>query len=435
MSLLKTQAAPRFAARAAAESRGELYLYDVIGEGWFGGISSKSVADALEKFKARGATEVCVYINSPGGDAFEGIAILNVLRRFDGKKTICVDGLAASAASIIAMAGDEIVMGQGAMMMVHDPWNIVMGSAPDLRKEADNLDKLRDALRDVYCARTGIDAKKCEQMMADETWMTAAEAVAAGFATSVSTDDEQDPDGDEDGQARASIDRVLSRYRKTPKNLRAGRRLPVAAAAGPMPAHPSKEPENMHAIAAVLALAATATEEQILTAINALKAAASKASDDAKAAADQLAKFVGLSGADSPATALGAMTAWKQSHEALPGVRAELAAIREAAAKAELEQVIKDGKDSGRITPALEPWARDLGGKDLAQLKGYLAAVQPAPKPVTPPAKAPTDSPDAAGSTLTPVERDILTKRGLNLEEAAKAKAKLVAEGAWPFAA
>lgn len=174
---------PRFEARAKQDVA-ELYIYDAIGGGMFGGgITSKDVANALAGMKD--AKRLVCYINSPGGDVFDGVAIYNAIRRFDGPKSVVIEGIAASAASIIAMAGDTIEMAHNATMMIHEAWGMGVGNAADLRKTADLLEKITaESVLPSY-ARTGIPREALRAMMAAETWMSAAEALSMRFCDAV----------------------------------------------------------------------------------------------------------------------------------------------------------------------------------------------------------------------------------------------------------
>lgn len=131
------------------------------------------------------AKELTIRINSGGGSAFAGFAIFELIRAHGAKVTTYIDGVAASAASIIAMAGDRIVMGTGAMMMVHNPWTRVEGEAKDLREAADVLDRVGESLINVYSARTGKSRDELRDMLNKTTWMTAEEAVSFGFANEI----------------------------------------------------------------------------------------------------------------------------------------------------------------------------------------------------------------------------------------------------------
>lgn len=169
--------------RSAAKAEGEIEIIGEIGESMWSDsfTTAKSVKDQL---KAIGKAPVLVTINSPGGDAFEGIAIYNLLREHGGKVTVNVLGLAASAASIIAMAGDTIKMGEAAMMMIHSSHGIVMGNQEDMRQFADLLDSIDSSVASLYASRTGKPDAEVLDMMKKETWFSGEEAVASGFADS-----------------------------------------------------------------------------------------------------------------------------------------------------------------------------------------------------------------------------------------------------------
>ena len=157
----------------------EILIYADIGEGFFSeGITAATIKKQLDSFDG----EVLVRINSAGGDAFEGLAIYNLLNEREGV-TVKFDGLAASSASVIAMAGDTIHMAENALMMIHDPWSMAMGGAEDMRKTAEVLDKVKDAIVSTYTQQSSMEAEAINAMMASETWMNADEAIINGFAT------------------------------------------------------------------------------------------------------------------------------------------------------------------------------------------------------------------------------------------------------------
>jgi ATP-dependent Clp protease, protease subunit len=166
------------------EAEGELLVYDTIGTMFgYDGVGPKDIADALKKMK--NAKVVNVRINSPGGNVYDGMAIYSLLNQAKQKIVEKVDGLAASAASVIAMAGDDIEMAAGSQMMIHRAMMGVMGYSDDLRKEADLLDKTSSQIAEVYANRTGQPVAKVLDMMQAETWMTPEEACQLGFANSV----------------------------------------------------------------------------------------------------------------------------------------------------------------------------------------------------------------------------------------------------------
>jgi ATP-dependent Clp protease protease subunit len=126
-----------------------------------------------------------ISINSGGGDVFAGQAIHSILRRHKAHKTVYIDGLAASIASVVAMAGDRVVMPKNAMMMIHNPWTVAMGDARDFRKLADTLDQLREGLIAAYQHKAPMDRSEMIRLLNAETWMTAEEAVQMGFADEI----------------------------------------------------------------------------------------------------------------------------------------------------------------------------------------------------------------------------------------------------------
>ncbi len=166
---------------ARGSDRGEIYLYGAIGSDWMGeGVTAKQFAADL---KALGPVKhIDLRINSEGGSVFDGKAMYSLLNEHPAKITVHVDGLAASAASFIAMAGDTIEIAEGGFIMVHNAFMIAMGDSREMRKSADMLDIVNNTIIDVYAARTKGKVKDIVKMMDDETWMTGAEAVKHGFA-------------------------------------------------------------------------------------------------------------------------------------------------------------------------------------------------------------------------------------------------------------
>lgn len=165
--------------------RAEIYLYGMIGTDWFGdGVSAKKFADDL-KALGKGIKNIDLRINSEGGDVFAGKTMYTLLQAHEAKIFVHVDGLAASAASFVAMAGDEIAIAEGAFMMIHNAWTWAVGGADDLRESAKLLDAINGTLVDVYTARTKNTAADVKKWMDAETWMTGKECLERGFATEV----------------------------------------------------------------------------------------------------------------------------------------------------------------------------------------------------------------------------------------------------------
>lgn len=179
-------------------------IYAPIGDDLFGdGVTVDRIDAALRRIGA--SNDVTVNINSPGGDVFEGLAIYNRLREHKGEITVNVLGLAASAASFIAMAGDQIRIGRAAFMMVHNIWGLVVGNRHDLREIADWLEPFDKTLADIYAARTGRDSDAVSALLDDETWIGGAEAVEKGWADSLLPADEIEQHDDTNNNPSAAM--------------------------------------------------------------------------------------------------------------------------------------------------------------------------------------------------------------------------------------
>lgn len=170
--------------RAAAETDNTIGIYDVIGQDYWGeGVTAKRISGALRAIGK--GNPVTVNINSPGGDLFEGVTIYNLLREHQGEVTVKVLGMAASAASIIAMAGDRIEIALGAFFMIHNCWAVSIGDRNWHRENADYQEQFDRAMGDIYAAHTGIDTETLGEMMDRETWLGGQAAIDQGFADSL----------------------------------------------------------------------------------------------------------------------------------------------------------------------------------------------------------------------------------------------------------
>lgn len=187
---------------AAADDDNSISVLDYIGDYWGEGVTAKRIAAALRSIGRD--NPVTVNINSPGGDMFEGLAIYNLLREHRGEVTVKVLGMAASAASTIAMAGDRIEIGRAAFFMVHNCWVLAMGNRNDLREFAEYLEPFDRAMADVYAGRTGRPLDDMIELMDAETWIGGSDAVDGSFADALLPADE----AREDTKARA--DRVAA---------------------------------------------------------------------------------------------------------------------------------------------------------------------------------------------------------------------------------
>lgn len=244
------------AIRAASDSETSISIYDAIGaDPWTGeGVTAKLVAGVLRKV---GSRDVTVNVNSPGGDFFEGVAIYNLLREHQGKVTVKVMGLAASAASVIAMAGDEIQMGEGSFLMIHNAWAVAMGNRNDMRATADILEPFDAAMASLYAERTGMSLTEVTQMMDRETWINSDQAIDLGFANGMidAIELKKDEDYDRKGgkKAMALVEAAMakagysrSQRRETFKSLFDG--TPSAASKPAMPSAGDQDADASEAL-------------------------------------------------------------------------------------------------------------------------------------------------------------------------------------------
>lgn len=208
---LKATSKPFFRASVTTDGEFEILLYDEIGADWIGnGTTAKSVRASLDTAEAY--SKIVLRINSPGGDAFEGIAIGNVLKATGKPIDVYVDGLAASAASIVAMCGDTITMASNAMIMVHNAWTLCAGYASDMRKMADTLDKISASIAQTYVDKTGKPLDEIQALMDAESWMSASDCVENGFATAIAA-------ANEPAIAMARGFKVLNLMKRVPESL------------------------------------------------------------------------------------------------------------------------------------------------------------------------------------------------------------------------
>lgn len=170
----------------------DLYIFgDIIAWRWFEeDVSAGSFQKDLE---AIGQVDTLnVHINSCGGDVFEGIAIYNLIKNYNAVKNVYIDGIAASIASVIAMAGDNIYMSNTSVMMIHNCWTWASGNAEDLRKTADDMDKVMQAIRNAYLSKVNIDEDKLKQLLDDESYLLADECIEMGFCSEIIEYDEEE---------------------------------------------------------------------------------------------------------------------------------------------------------------------------------------------------------------------------------------------------
>lgn len=173
-----------FKIQAKSDEFAEISIFGDIGEAMF--YESVSLSDFKTEFeKVKNSSEIRVMLNSPGGSVFDGMAIYNLISSVRNKVTVEVLGMAASIASVIALAGRELVMGEGSYFMIHRPWSFAYGNSDELRKTAELLDKVSGQISDLYGARSALTDEEITEAMDATTWYTAGEAVEAGFADRV----------------------------------------------------------------------------------------------------------------------------------------------------------------------------------------------------------------------------------------------------------
>lgn len=379
-----------FAFRGEGSETLEIDIYDVVGESWWNpdAVSAKKVRQLLKANKS--ATLIKLRVNSAGGDVIDGFAIYNLLNEHPARVEADVDALAASMASVIIMAADEVRVASNALVMIHNPWGGVLGEADDLRSYADLLDKMRDNIATVYVDRTGIDRDEVLALMDAETWLSADEAKERGFADKVK--------GAKAKMAASALKAVsFSNFANVPEEVQRaieaaqGSQTPhakptnqlelpaVAQATPPAPggqADSTKNPTGvevqMQNAIKLLALKEDADEEAVLAAIKKLQVSAR--------AGDEIEKLVGATGD----AAIGAVRALKAGQEQHAELSAEVAKVKVQLARRDFEAALKSGNDDRKISPAQQKHYLDRfeaavkngdDGASVAQdLVGFLAA-------------------------------------------------------------
>jgi ATP-dependent Clp endopeptidase proteolytic subunit ClpP len=201
--------------------RAEIWIYEQIGEDFWtgGGVTAKGFQKELAAVKA---SQIDLHINSPGGEVFDGITIYNLIKQHPANVTTYIDGLAASIASVIALAGDSVIMAENALFMIHNPWGMAIGSADEMRKKADTLDKVGGSLVATYTAKTGKEDIEITELMNAETWMNADEALELGFI------DEIGEQMDMAACAKFVPAMVRAQFKRIPNELAANKAAPTA---------------------------------------------------------------------------------------------------------------------------------------------------------------------------------------------------------------
>jgi ATP-dependent Clp endopeptidase proteolytic subunit ClpP len=199
--------------------KAELWIYEEIGEDFWtgGGVTAKNFQKELSALKV---SQIDMHINSPGGAVFDGITIHNLVKQHPANVTTYIDGLAASIASVIALAGDQVIMAENALWMMHNPSGVVYGDSNDMRSMADVLDKVRESLIQTYSSKSGKSESDIIVLLDAETWMTAEEAMEAGFV------DQMGAEMDLAACARFIPVMAKAGYKHIPENILANREMP-----------------------------------------------------------------------------------------------------------------------------------------------------------------------------------------------------------------
>lgn len=336
---------------SSSPSAADITLYGTIGADlWGDGISA---ADLARQIADLDVDELNVYVNSPGGAAWDGLAIMNALRRHKAKVTVTVDALAASAASVIAMAGDRIVMNRGSELMIHDASGWCIGNAEAMAETAQVLSKLSDSYAAAYAARAGGNTEDWRARMRAETWYTAEEAVLAGLA-----DEWVDAP-----PAEARFDMSGFRYR--------GR----AAAPAPVSKLPASEPEDH----------TTTIREETIIMTDELK----DGLRDRLGLAEDVTETAILAALDERLAVSAAIEppagTCLVDQAALADLKAAAEAGRTALAVLDSERrdkIVDDAVRDGRIAPAARASWRAMADKDEEGTKTLLSSLTPNTVPV-----------------------------------------------------
>lgn len=358
-----------------------LRLYDPI-DSWGGdwGVSAREFAQSLEALP-EDTEQIELHLNSPGGEVWEAIAILNQLRNHRARVVAVVDGIAASAASFLAAGLDEVVMGRNATVMVHDAWSLAIGNAADMRDAADRLDKISDNIASIYAAKAGGTTAEWREIMRDEPWYSAEEAVAAGLADRVSGA-EKSP-GESDAKARFD----LTMFAHAGRSEAPAPKLPERT--GPTAAHASATKPPAEPVETINPTneGADAMSETIINGLRerlGIKADAEITEDSLMAALDEALE----ERADAPTTTDQAPTPGTVNldEETYRALREDAAAGRQARDQqvaAAREATVQAAIDSGRIPPARrEHWVNMLAADPGAE--ETLNSLEPGTVPLTP---------------------------------------------------
>jgi ATP-dependent Clp endopeptidase proteolytic subunit ClpP len=390
-------------ARASAPKTLEIDVFDVIGETWFGdGFSAKSL-DA--RLKAAGEVDtIRLRINSLGGDVWEGFAIYEMLRAHPARVEAEIEGIAASMATVVAMAADRVSMAANADFMVHEPWTIVMGGADDLAHEAEHIEQAAANIASTYAARTGATPEQAREWMRAETWMTAEQAQERGFVDEILPRKER--------AAAALTAEQAEAYRAARPEARA---LMVA------PAPPSPDATTVAAVAAqekptmkleelLTALGAKDAEEAIANA--AKSRSLIQAAEGAVTIAAAVCEATGKTGPAAAAT----VAAWREKSDRCDAAEARVQELEGERARATAKDAIDAAEREGRLPPATRQRAESMFSKfGIDGLTEFLGALSPVVVPASADHREPATAEPVA--TLTAEERAVARATGMSDED------------------
>jgi ATP-dependent Clp endopeptidase proteolytic subunit ClpP len=337
---------------ADGDTSAQIDIYDEID--WYWGVSAVDFRNDL-KALPESVTQIDLHINSPGGDVYEAIAIMNCLRQHDAKVVTTVDGLAASSAGFIAVgASDELIVAENAEIMAHLPWAIMIGDSADMRKMADDLDRIGKNIASIFVARAGGSLDEWMSILTAETWWSAQEAVDEGIADSVLKAPKRDAKAAAKNRFNLSVFNHAGRSDAPAPQAVAHNETPQT-----VEVEASKEKENTVATLSEIALQklgldAEADESTIEAAIDA--ALAEKAPEGDAAPADPTPEQVAAVAAKYGLTVLD-----KGAHDQLLAQARDGAAARAQQVRDQDDATIHGALNSGRITPASEDtWRKSL---------------------------------------------------------------------------
>jgi ATP-dependent Clp endopeptidase proteolytic subunit ClpP len=336
---------------ADGDTTAQIDIYDEID--WYWGVSAIDFRNEL-KALPDSVSQIDLHINSPGGDVYEAIAIMNCLRQYDATVVTTVDGLAASSAGFIAVgASDELIIAENAEIMAHLPWAITIGDAADMRKMADDLDRISKNIASIFVGRAGGTLDEWMAILTDETWWSAEEAVSAGIADSVLKAPKRD------AKAAAKNRFNLSVFNHAGRSDAPAPRIPQAHNQTPPTVEAEKEKEpNMGTLSESalqkLGLDADADEAAIDAALDAALAEKAPEGDTApmEPTPDQVAAV---------AAKYGLTVLDKGAHDQLLAQARDGAEARAQQVRDQDDATIRDALNSGRITPAsVDTWRKSL---------------------------------------------------------------------------